>query len=111
MTYVYDGDDLAAEVDANGSRIRTYTYWPGIDQPHSMRSWENGANGAVHYYALDLPSNDARGLFNSSGTLTHSYQYSPFGEQQSSSESTHNPLRFAARELDAATGLYYYSGR
>jgi RHS repeat-associated protein len=109
--YLYDGDDLVAEVDAAGNRIRTYAYWPGIDQPHSMRTWEGGAGGAVHYYALDLPSNDVRGLFNGSGAVTHRYQYSPFGEQQAASEGTHNPLRFAARELDAQTGLYYVRAR
>jgi RHS repeat-associated protein len=76
-----------------------------------MRTWEGGAGGAVHYYALDLPSNDVRGLFNASGAVTHRYQYSPFGEQQAASESTHNPLRFAARELDAQTGLYYVRAR
>ncbi|HEX2209908.1 MAG TPA: hypothetical protein VHG93_19695 [Longimicrobium sp.] len=109
--YVYDHGDLVAEVDDSGNRIRTYTYWPGIDQPHSMRTWENGANGAVHYYAMDLPSNTVRGLFNMSGSLTHRYDYSPYGEGQAQSEGTHNPLRFAARELDAQTGMYYVRAR
>jgi RHS repeat-associated protein len=109
--YLYDGDDLVAEVDASGNRIRTYTYWPGIDQPHSMRTWENGAGGTVHYYALDLPTNTVRGLFGTSGAITHSYQYSAFGEKLKQSEGTHNPLRFAARELDWQTGLYYVRAR
>ena len=70
-----------------------------------------GANGALHYYALDLPSNNVIGLFNTAGTATHAYHYSPYGETQSSSEPTHDPLRFAARELDAQTGLYYVRAR
>jgi RHS repeat-associated protein len=109
--YVYDGDDLAAEVDASGNRIRTYTYWPGIDQPHSMRTWENGQNGATYYYALDLPSSTVRGLFNTSGTVTNRYGYGPYGEPQPGSGTLTNPLRFAARELDAGTGLYYVRAR
>ena len=76
-----------------------------------MRTWENGANGALHYYALDLPSNNVVGLFNTTGSATHAYHYSPYGEAHSSSEPTHNPLRFAARELDAQTGLYYVRAR
>lgn len=36
--YRYDGDDLAAEVDGSGNRIRTYAYWPGIHHPHSKRT-------------------------------------------------------------------------
>ena len=46
-----------------------------------------------------------------SGSLTHRYDYSPYGEGQAQSEGTHNPLRFAARELDASTGMYYVRAR
>ena len=67
---------------------------------------ENGAHGALHYYALELPSNNVIGLFNTRGTATHAYHYSPYGEPRSSSEPTHNRLRFTAREPDAQTGLY-----
>lgn len=109
--FVYDGDDLGVEVDASGNRIRSYTYWPGVDQPFSMRTWESGQNGAVYYYALDLPSNSVRGLFNASGTITHRYEYDPFGRVLSASGGVTNPLRFAARELDPSTGLYYVRAR
>jgi RHS repeat-associated protein len=52
-----------------------------------------------------------RGLFNATGNVTHQYSYGPFGEVQSASGSPANPLRFAARELDATTGLYYFRAR
>jgi RHS repeat-associated protein len=76
-----------------------------------MRTWEGRQNGAIHYYALDLPANTVRGLFNASGGVTHQYGYGPFGEVQSTSGSPANPLRFAARELDATAGLYYVRAR
>lgn len=113
--YLYDGDDLVAEVDASGNRIRAYAYYPGVDNPHSMRTWENGANGAVYYYALELPSNTVRGLFDATGTVAARYDYTPYGEPVNVTAGTtntvNNPLRFHARELDGTTGLYYVRAR
>ncbi len=112
IRYLYDGDDLAAEVDGSGNRIRSYVYWPGIDRPYAMRTWEGGQNGALYYYALDAPGSTVQGLFNTAGTITHRYQYTPFGEPlPSNSSAVVNPLRFAGRELDATTGLYYVRAR
>ena len=62
--------------------IRTYRYWLGIDQPHSMVPWVNGQKGTVQYYALELPSTNVRGLFQANGTVTAKYEYGPFGEPQ-----------------------------
>jgi len=31
--YLWDGDDLVAELDAAGGLVREYAYYPGIDQP------------------------------------------------------------------------------
>jgi RHS repeat-associated protein len=101
---------LAAELDASGNPIRTYRYWPGIDQPHSMVPWVNGQKGTVQFYALDLPSRNVRGLFNASSAVTARYHYGPFGEPQGAT-GTSQPLRFAARELDATAGLYYVRAR
>ena len=81
--YLYNGDDLAAELDASGNPIRTYRYWPGIDQPHSMQEWTNGVKGEQHFYALDLPSSNVRGLFYAQSAtntvVSHQYGYGPFG--------------------------------
>lgn len=109
--YIYDGDDLIAEVDGSGNRLRTYTYWPGIDQPHSMRDWTAGQGGVTRYYALEMPGSNVRGLWTGSGTVTHQYRYTPYGEPLLTSEATANPLRFAAREYDGQAGLYYVRAR
>jgi hypothetical protein len=66
-------------VDPSGSRVRSYAYWLGVDQPAST----------------------VRGLFNTSGTVTHRYDYDPFGRQLTASGTLTNPLGFAGRELDA----------
>jgi len=51
------------------------------------------------------------GLFTSSNTVVNQYAYLPFGEAQTTSETIANPLRFAGRELDGSTGLYYNNAR
>ena len=76
-----------------------------------MQQWANGQKADQHFYALDLPASTVRGLFDQDGDVTQRYGYGPFGEPQSASGSTGNPLRFAARELDATTGLYYVRAR
>jgi YD repeat-containing protein len=44
--FLYDGDDLLMELDGAGNPIREYTYYPGVDRPHSVRS-----GGQTYYYA------------------------------------------------------------
>lgn len=104
--YVYDGDDLALEVDGSGNLLRQYTYFPGIDRPHSMFD----ENGTVYYYAADYPGHVA-GLFNASGNVANRYRYSPWGEPEVTSEGVANTLRFMGRERDEFSGLYYVRNR
>ena len=35
--YLYDGFELFAEVDGAGNRLAEYTYYPWVDNPHSVR--------------------------------------------------------------------------
>jgi len=106
---IYDGDELFAEVDsATGNRLAEYTYFPWIDNPHSVRV--GGPTGAMYYYAQDFPGN-VTGLTNSSGTLVNQYRYKPFGADAGSTESVTNSLRFAGRQYDPETGLYYMRAR
>ena len=43
----------------------------------------------------------------SSGVLTATYQYDPWGNLVASTGTVENPLRFTAREYDEESGLYY----
>jgi len=107
--YVYDGQNLLAELDESGHRVVEYTYYPGIDRPHSVRRWSGGTS-TMYYYAMDLPNNVA-GLIDSSNTLVNHYMYTPFGTLEDSSVSVPNSLRFGARQFDSETGLYYNRAR
>jgi RHS repeat-associated protein len=104
--FLYDGDDLLLESDANGEPLRLYTHWPGVDNPHSVRM----ANGTTYYYVTERPGH-VTGLLNEAGAVAAEYRYTAWGEIESSSDPTGQPLRFMSRELDAATGLYYVRAR
>jgi RHS repeat-associated protein len=102
---IYDGDDLLLTTDASGNSLEEYTYYPGIDRPHSIRK-----GGVTYYYATDFTGN-VTGLVRTDGTIANQYDYHPFGERRSAMEAVYNPLQYSARELDTETGLYYYRAR
>jgi RHS repeat-associated protein len=104
--YLHDGDNLAMELDASGSPIAEYAYW-GLDRPHAIRK-----GGATYYFALDPISGNVRGLIaESNHDAPSQFRYAPFGEMELDFDQVGMPLRFAAREYDAATGLYYMRAR
>jgi RHS repeat-associated protein len=104
--YVWDGDDLAVELDGAGALVRAYSYYPGVDQPHSVTQ----QGGAVFRYAPELPGHVA-GLVGAGNTVTNTYTHTPFGEPLTTNEQVPQPLRYMAREYDAETGLYYVRAR
>ena len=109
VRYLYDGDDLLAELDgATGQTIREYTYYPGVDQPHSVRSWPNG--GATYYYATDNPGHVV-GLIDGASQMAAEYHYSPWGEPESVAGSVVQPLRYMTREYEEFSGLYQVRAR
>lgn len=105
--FLYDGDDLLMELNASGLPNRSFTYYPGVDNPHSVRM----ANGAIYYYTTDFPGNVVA-LINKNRQIVARYTYDDFGHSNPVVDSIGGqPLRFAGRELDAATGLYYMRAR
>jgi RHS repeat-associated protein len=105
MRFVYDGNDVIMELNAAGSVTTKYTYYPGIDRPHAM-----SRNDSTFYFAVDQLGSVV-GVVKSNETLAVAYRYSPFGVITDSTASFANRLRFAAREYDAETGLYYSRAR
>jgi RHS repeat-associated protein len=107
--YLWDGDNLYAELDASGNRVVEYTYYPALDKPHSARRWSGGSS-AMYYYATDYPG-QVVGLINGSGELVNQYRYRPFGDLDAATVAVTNSLQFGAREVDVETGLYYQRAR
>jgi RHS repeat-associated protein len=103
--YIYDDDDLIMEVDGQGSVIRAYTHLPGTDLPLSVRT-----GSGAQYYTMEAPGH-VNGVLNASGGVAAQYRYEPFGASESTSDTTGQPLRFMARELDGRSGFYYVRNR
>jgi RHS repeat-associated protein len=110
--YLWDGDALLAELDTLGNRVAGYTYYPGTDNIASVLRHDRG--DSTYYYAQDY-SRNVLGLLARTGagvTIDNQYRYDPFGNLQGSTNSTiPNALRFAGREYDAETQLYYDRAR
>ena len=55
--------------------------------------------------------NSVSELTNHNGDIVQQLTYGPFGESLSDTGTSHNSLRYTGRELDSASGLYYYRAR
>lgn len=103
--YLYDGGNLLLEYSGNGVQAK-YTYYPGSSQPHSVVR-----GGQTYYYATDVQGS-VLALFNGANTVVNQYGYLPFGEAQGTpTETVTNRLRYAGRELESESGLYYNNAR
>jgi len=110
--YIHDGDNLFAEVDGGAptTPLAEYTYYGGVDQPHSVR--RRMRSDSVFYYTQEFPGN-VTGLVNGARALVNQYRYKPFGVdyQGFPQGAMPNAFRFAGREFDTETGLYYMRAR
>jgi RHS repeat-associated protein len=105
IDYVYDGMELALEVDAaTGEALASYVYLPGVDHPYAMHR-----DGREYRYITDSQGSVV-GLASGDSVVSR-YRYDPWGRTESTEGTVVNPFRFAGRELDAETGLYYVRAR
>ena len=103
--YLYDGDNLLEEVDSSGNVLARYTDTRGLDEQLSeLRA------GTTSYYEAD-GLGSITSLSNSSGALAQTYTYDSFGNQTASSGSLTNSFRYAGREFDTETNMYYSRAR
>lgn len=105
--FLYDGDNIVMQLSSTGQPQFEFSYYPGVDQPHAVRQ---SSTGAVYYYVTSQPGNVVT-LLTSTGQIANRYEYTPFGQAIWTSEQLAQPFRYAARQLDSETGLYYYRAR
>lgn len=103
--YLYDGYNLAQELDDKERAIASYIYDIGVDHPISMTR-----DGRTYYYLYNhLGSVIA--LIDESGDVVAQYEYDAWGNISKEVGDIENPFRFAGREWDEESGLYYCRAR
>lgn len=103
--YAYDDKNLIEEVNSAGAVVARYTQGENIDEPLAMLR-----SGATSYYEQDDLSS-VTSLSNGAGSLAQTYTFDSFGNQTASSGSLTNPFRFAGREFDTESSLYFMRAR
>lgn len=108
LRYIYSGSQLIAEVDSSNTTIAQdiYRYYPGVDNPHSVK-----AVSGTYYYLSGIGTPGVVALIDSTGKIKNRYRYNPWGGLEDSLETATNVLKFAGREYDSETHLYYNRAR
>lgn len=103
--YAYDGDNLIEETNSSGTVVARYSQGLNVDEPLAMLR-----SSTTSYYEAD-GLDSVSSLSNAAGALAQTYTFDSFGNQTESSGSLTNSFRYAGREFDAETGLYYMRAR
>jgi RHS repeat-associated protein len=102
--FVWDGDQVILETNAQNGVLGRYGF--AGDEPIYLRRGTD-----TRYYAQQN-TGTITGMFNAS-QVTHTYNYWAFGKRigTDTTETFHNPLRFAGQFFDQETGMYYMRAR
>ena len=119
LKFLYDGWNLAAELDANNAVVRSYIWGTDLSGSDQGAGGVGGllavnvATNGVHFPAYDGNGNIAGLVSAASGAITARFEYGPFAEpiRVSGLVAKVMPLRFSTKYLDEETGLYYYGYR
>ena len=112
--FVYDGQQIIADVNATGGLVRAYVWGPGIDNLLAFTTY-TGAT-AKTYFALTDHLGSVHALADQSGNIVESYRFDAWGRVLGVYDGNNNPLtqsaignRFlwACKEYSFKTGLYF----
>jgi RHS repeat-associated protein len=104
--YTYDGQSILRETTSGGGAT-VYVHGPGVDEPLAKDVADAPRGTTVSYYHADGLGSIVR-LTTPTGTVTATWQYDTFGNQQISGGAGYG---FTGREWDGEIGLYYYRAR
>jgi len=108
IRFVYDNEDIVAEVDSNGITRALYAHGPGIDEPLAMfRSMVGVSTFLFHADGLGSITH----LTTPTGTINRTYTYDSFGRIVAQSGTLANPFTYTGREFDPEIELYFYRSR
>jgi RHS repeat-associated protein len=104
---VYDGQNPYADFNGSGTLQQRYLYGPAVDEILARTS----SGGTTAWYMVDKLGS-VHDLANTSGTVIDHVAYDTYGNTLSeSSPANGDRFKFAAREYDSVTGLYFNRAR
>jgi RHS repeat-associated protein len=103
--FVYDGQDLVMEIDAENGPSASYIYGPGVDFPLAM------IRGGQTYFYLSDEIGSVRHVTDASGKIVATYDYDAFGVPTQTTGNLENPFRYTGREIEPALGCYFLRAR
>ncbi len=115
--YVWDGQNLVADVDSTGGLQRAYIY-AGLDCPLALVSYSDSV--ATVYYFLTDRQGTVHGIADTNGNLVEQYRFDAFGRLEGVFDGSGkslvqsaigNRLLFHGREYSWGTGLYFFRAR
>ncbi len=115
--YIYDGNQVVADLDGNGDLIRTYVWGAGIDNMLSLTTYGTQTNT---YFPLKDHQNTIIALTDDIGSIVETYDYNAWGRVMAVKDALGNSLTdslvgnrylYQGREIDWEAGLYYFRAR
>jgi len=101
--------EVIEERDEAGNLTALYTHGHDLEGPVSQERFVAGA-GTVSYYLTDHLGS-TRFLVDSTGNVTDSYLYEPYGNVAQRTGTTPNSYQFTGEQFDQATGMTYLRAR
>ena len=97
----------------SGFRNAVCNFWATFQQDDCMTDFPPEEIKSSMYWLHPDHLGSSSVLTDESGEISNWYEYLPFGEilMEQSNNSYDNPYKYNGKELDAATGLYYYGAR
>ena len=121
--FVYDGNQIIADLDDSGNLLRTYTWGAGIDSLLAITIYPKTTNSQSQtFYPIKDHQNSVIALVDENGSVVESYEYDAYGNVlavkdgfgnsiENQQSAIGNRYTFQGREIDWATGLYYFRAR
>jgi RHS repeat-associated protein len=113
--FIYDVNQVVADLDGNGDILRSYVWRQGID---NLLSFTDHTSSST-YYAIKDHQNTVLAMVDEAGAVVESYEYDAYGNTtvldasgtELSESAIGNRYMFQGREYDSSTGLYYFRAR
>jgi RHS repeat-associated protein len=100
---------IAALDMLNGASVKHSIVWDASERAATRPlALQIGAN--AYFYSFDQVKNVTE-LFDSTGSISATYDYSPFGQIVASTGAIANPITFSSEIYDSTLGLQYYNYR